>query len=87
MFVYDFKFDDLSKLVYNTWLEHGSKYPVARKFFIINFDDLSRSHRCNPLDHETIVTDYIKEELPKVEKAHKSEAQSAMIDFNGLPPL
>jgi rRNA-processing protein FCF1 len=35
---------------------------------------------------KAIVTDYIKEELPKVEKDHKSEAQSAIIDFNGLPP-
>lgn len=34
---------------------------------------------------KSIITDYIKEELPKVAKVHKSEAQSAMIDFNGLP--
>jgi len=54
MFVYDFKFDDLSKIVYNTWLEHGSKYPIPPKFFVINFDDLSRSHRCNPLDHKSM---------------------------------
>jgi hypothetical protein len=54
LFVYDFKFDDLSKIVYNTWLEHGSKYPISPKFFVINFDDLSRSHRCNPLDHESM---------------------------------
>jgi len=54
LFVYDFKFDDLSKIVYNTWLENGSKYAVEPKFFVINFDDLSRSHRCNPLDHESM---------------------------------
>ncbi len=36
---------------------------------------------------KAIVTAYINEELPKVEKAHKSEAQSAMIDFNGLPEI
>jgi hypothetical protein len=34
---------------------------------------------------KAIVSDYIKEELPKVEKAHKSDAQSSIIDFNGLP--
>lgn len=54
MFVYDFKFDDLSKIVYNTWLKHKMKYPVQPQFYVINFDDLTRSHRCNPLDHETM---------------------------------
>ena len=49
-----FKFDDLSKIVYNTWLIHKDKYPVPPQFYVINFDDLSRSHRCNPLDHETM---------------------------------
>ena len=54
MFVYDFKFDDLSKIVYNTWLKYKSKYPVQPMFYVINFDDLTRSHRCNPLDHQTM---------------------------------
>ena len=54
MFVYDFKFDDLSKIVYNTWLEHQNKYAIPPLFYVINFDDLSRSHRCNPLDYETM---------------------------------
>ncbi|MBN8718020.1 MAG: YWFCY domain-containing protein [Sediminibacterium magnilacihabitans] len=54
MFVYDFKFDDLSKIAYNTWLKHKMKYPVQPQFYVINFDDLTRSHRCNPLDHETM---------------------------------
>ncbi len=54
MFVYDFKFDDLSKIVYNTWLKFKSEYPVQPLFYVINFDDLTRSHRCNPLDHETM---------------------------------
>lgn len=54
MFVYDFKFDDLSKIVYNTWLKYKTKYAVQPMFYVINFDDLTRSHRCNPLDHETM---------------------------------
>lgn len=59
MFVYDFKFDDLSKIVYNTWLKYKTKYPVEPVFYVINFDDLTRSRRCNPLDHESMtdVTD------------------------------
>ena len=50
MFVYDFKFDDLSKIAYNSWLKHKHKYPKPPSFYVINFDDLGRSHRCNPLE-------------------------------------
>ena len=50
MFVYDFKFDDLSKIVYNWMLKNSGKYPVLPSFYVINFDNLSISHRCNPLD-------------------------------------
>ncbi|PRZ22761.1 type IV secretory system conjugative DNA transfer VirD4/TraG family protein [Flavobacterium granuli] len=50
MFVYDFKFDDLSKITYNSWLKYQHLYPIPPKFYIINFDDLSRTHRCNPLE-------------------------------------
>lgn len=50
MFIYDFKFDDLSKLAYNKLLKYTGSYGVKPKFFVINFDDLNRSHRCNPLD-------------------------------------
>jgi len=50
MFVYDFKFDDLSRIAYNTWLQHKDNYDVPPKFYVINFDDLSRTHRCNPLE-------------------------------------
>ncbi len=50
MFVYDFKYDDLSKLAYN-WLEKNKdQYAVTPSFYVINFDHLSASHRCNPLD-------------------------------------
>lgn len=50
MFVYDFKMPDLAVIAYNTWLKYKHQYKVAPEFFSINFDDLSRSHRCNPLD-------------------------------------
>ncbi|SHM89633.1 conjugal transfer protein MobC [Flavobacterium chilense] len=50
MYIYDFKFDDLSTIAYNHLLKHTDKYRVKPKFYIINFDDPSRSHRCNPLN-------------------------------------
>lgn len=50
MFIYDFKYDDLSKIAYN-WLErHKHRYAIEPKFYVINFDNLSVTHRCNPLE-------------------------------------
>ncbi len=50
MFVYDFKYDDLSKSAYN-WLQlNRHQFKNAPAFYAINFDNLSSSHRCNPLD-------------------------------------
>ncbi|GAA4318523.1 conjugal transfer protein MobC [Compostibacter hankyongensis] len=49
MYIYDFKFDDLSTIAYNHLLKHSEKYKVKPKFYVINFDDPRRSHRCNPL--------------------------------------
>lgn len=54
MFIYDFKYDDLSRIAYNTLLKAYGNYPVPPKFYVINFEDLSRSHRCNPLDPATM---------------------------------
>lgn len=50
MFLYDFKYDDLSKIAYNKLLKYQKHYKIKPAFYIINFDDLNRSHRCNPLD-------------------------------------
>ncbi|WP_163408100.1 conjugal transfer protein MobC [Flavobacterium ajazii] len=50
MFVYDFKFDDLTRIVYNTWLKYKHLYPKLPQFYVINFDDLTRTNRCNPLE-------------------------------------
>lgn len=49
-FIYDFKFPDLTTIAYNHLLTHQEGYKVKPQFFIINFDDPSRSHRCNPLN-------------------------------------
>ena len=49
MYVYDFKFSDLSTIAYNHLLNHPDGYKVKPKFYVINFDDPRRSHRCNPI--------------------------------------
>ena len=50
MYIYDFKFDDLSTIAYNHLLKHTDAYKVVPKFYVINFDDPRRSHRCNPIN-------------------------------------
>ncbi|MES1220057.1 MAG: type IV secretory system conjugative DNA transfer family protein, partial [Bacteroidota bacterium] len=55
MFVYDFKFDDLSVIAYNHYLKCRHLYKKAPQFYVINFEDLSRTHRCNPLDKENML--------------------------------
>lgn len=50
MYIYDFKFDDLTTIAYNHLLKHHDKYKVQPKFYVINFDDPRKSHRCNPLN-------------------------------------
>lgn len=49
LYCYDFKFADLSTIVYNHFLKNKKKYPVGARFYVINFDDPKRSHRCNPI--------------------------------------
>ncbi|MGG5504911.1 conjugal transfer protein MobC [Myroides odoratimimus] len=50
MYIYDFKFHDLSTIAYNHLLLHKDKYAIVPKFYVINFDDPSLSHRCNPIN-------------------------------------
>jgi hypothetical protein len=48
MFLYDYKYDDLSRIAYNALLKHHENYPIPPKFYVINFDKIN--HRCNPLE-------------------------------------
>lgn len=50
MYIYDFKFPDLSTIAYNHLRNHRKGYKKVPKFYVINFDDPSRSHRCNPIN-------------------------------------
>ncbi|MFC0261395.1 conjugal transfer protein MobC [Fontibacter flavus] len=55
MFIYDFKYDDLSIIAYNTLQKYKDRYAKDPAFYVINFDKLSHTHRCNPLDPETMM--------------------------------
>ena len=50
MYIYDYKFPDLSEIAYNHLLNHLDAYNVKPQFFVINFDDPRKSHRCNPIN-------------------------------------
>ena len=56
MYIYDFKFSDLSTIAYNHMMNHQNGYKVKPLFYVINFDDPRRSHRCNPI-HPDFMSD------------------------------
>jgi hypothetical protein len=52
--VYDFKYPDLSGVAYNHFLKAKKKgiLPGNTRFYVINFDNIQKSFRCNPLSPE-----------------------------------
>ena len=50
VYIYDYKFPDLSEIAYNHLIKHLDGYKVNPKFYIINFDNPRESHRCNPIN-------------------------------------
>lgn len=59
MLIYDFKYDDLTKIAYNALLQYGHLYPVKPTQYVINLEQIM--HRANPLEPETMfdITDAI----------------------------
>ena len=56
MYLYDFKYPDLSTIAFNHLHHNARSYKVTPQFYVINFDDPRRSHRCNPI-HPDFMTD------------------------------
>lgn len=60
MFIYDFKFPELSNMTYTIWKRNLSvyqkKYNYTDNFLVVNFKDPRYSDRCNPLDNMYINT-------------------------------
>jgi hypothetical protein len=52
MLLYDFKYDDLARIAYNSWLKSRTLFKVPPAFYIINFDN--PINRCNPLEPATM---------------------------------
>lgn len=58
MFVYDYKYPDLTRRVMNELLDNYGRYETKPKMYIVNFDDPLHSHRFNPI-HPRYLTDPI----------------------------
>ena len=54
MCVYDFKYPDLSLVTYNHFLKakKNGRLPESTRFYVINFENIQKSFRCNPLAPE-----------------------------------
>lgn len=78
MYIYDFKFPDLSTIAYNHLLKHIGAYAVPPEFYVINFDDPRRSHRCNPI-HPDFMED--------ITDAYESAYTFILISSNKSPSL
>ncbi|QQL49888.1 conjugal transfer protein MobC [Mucilaginibacter ginkgonis] len=52
MFLYDFKFADLSRIAYNALLQYAGNYSIRPRFYAIDFDHIK--HCCNPLEPGTM---------------------------------
>lgn len=50
MFVYDYKYPDLTNKVLNELLDNYGCYDIKPKMYVVNFDDPLYSHRFNPLN-------------------------------------
>ncbi|MBV4358767.1 conjugal transfer protein MobC [Pinibacter aurantiacus] len=48
LFIYDFKFDDLTRVAHDWFCRYKHIYPANAAFYTINFDQ--PQYRCNPLD-------------------------------------
>lgn len=74
IFIFDLKFDGLSIIAYNYFLQHKHNYKVPPEFYVINFDDLTRTNRCNPIDPRSMtdVTDALSERFGKIMQERES---------------
>jgi YWFCY protein/Type IV secretory system Conjugative DNA transfer len=54
--IYDFKFPTQTLIQYNNLLNYADNFKHPPKFYVINLDDPTYSHRCNPLSPKFLTT-------------------------------
>ena len=87
MYVYDFKFPDLSEIAYNHLLNNQNGYKKVPTFYVINFDDPARSHRCNPINPAfmTDISDAYESAYTIMLNLNKTWVQKQGDFFRGIP--
>lgn len=81
MFVYDYKFPDLTKVVYNEVLRNRDKYKKMPQFYMINFTDPERSNRCNPINPDYITDVADASEIAEIIMLNVSKSAVEKEDF------
>ena len=81
MFVYDYKYPDLSEIVYNELLLHQDAYPVKPEFHVINFKDPRFSNRCNPINPDYITDPADTTEIAELVMLNVNKAAIEKEDF------
>ena len=81
MFVYDYKFPDLTRVVYNEVLNNRDKYRKMPQFYMINFTDPERSNRCNPINPDYITDVADASEIAEIIMLNVSKSAVEKEDF------
>lgn len=81
MFVYDYKYPDLTEIVYNEYIRNAHKYPVEPEFCVINFKDPRYSLRCNPINPRYITDPADTTEIAEVVMLNVNKAAVEKEDF------
>ena len=81
MFVYDYKYPDLTEVVYNELLQNRDKYRVVPEFCVINFQDPRYSLRCNPIKPKYIEDPADTSEIAELVMLNVNKAAVEKEDF------
>ena len=81
MFVYDYKYPDLTEIVYNEYIRNANRYPVEPEFCVINFKDPRYSLRCNPINPRYITDPADTTEIAEVVMLNVNKAAVEKEDF------
>ena len=81
MFVYDYKYPDLSEVVYNEIERNRDRYEVLPEFCVINFQDPRYSLRCNPINPKYIEDPADTSEIAELVMLNVNKAAVEKEDF------
>lgn len=81
MFIYDYKFPDLTEIVYNEFLANIDRYDVVPEFCVINFNDPRTSLRCNPINPAYIFDPADTSEIAELVMLNVNKAAVEKEDF------